>query len=304
MLGEERESNMNNDALLVSGASGQLGRRVVELLLERDTGPVIATTRKPDTLKDLAARGVDVRHADFDQPSTLTAAFRGAGRALLVSTDTLDTPGKRIVQHRAAIAAFEASGVRHVVYTSLPNPVGSPILIAKDHAGTEEALSASRLGFTNLRNNVYADMLLFSLPQAVASGHLVTARGDGAVAYVTREDVARTAAAALADRAAKECRTLDVTGSEALTASAIAALVTEITGRRVQHVSVEPKELVAGMTAHGLPQALAEVYASFDIGIARGDLATVTDTVSRLTGRAPERLRDFLARKRGALLGK
>jgi NAD(P)H dehydrogenase (quinone) len=139
---------MASTPLLVTGASGQLGRRVLELLLERNAGPIIATTRTPASLAGFAARGVDVRRADFEDDASLTAAFAGAKRALLISTDAVDRPGRRLAQHRSAIAAFERAGIEHVVYTSLPNPIDTPVTIAPDHAGTEAALAASKLGVT------------------------------------------------------------------------------------------------------------------------------------------------------------
>lgn len=287
--------------LLVTGASGHLGRRVVELLLERNAGPIIATTRKPESLADLAARGVDVRKADFEDPSSLAAAVTGAERALLVSTDALDRPGRRVAQHRAAIAALVEAGAKHVVYTSLPNPyVGSPVIIAEDHRLTEEALAATRLDFTILRNNLYTDLMLQSLPAAVASGTLLDARGAGKASFVTREDCARAAAGALAEGGAGR-HTLDVTGPAAVSSPELAALVAEITGRPVAHVSVSPEELVNALTSHGLPAPIAALLASFDTAIAKGDLAAVTDTVARLGGQAPQTVRDFLVAHRAAL---
>ncbi len=289
-------------SLLVTGASGQLGRRVVELLLEKQAGPIVATTRNPAGQGALAARGVEVRRADFDDEASLVQAFRGAGRALLISTDALDRPGRRLAQHQRAVRALAAAGVKHVVYTSLPNPVGSLVTIAGDHAGTEAALVESGLEYTILRNNLYTDLLLQSLPAAVSSGQLVDARGDGATAYVTREDCARAAAAVLADREATGRRTFDVTGPEALTGDQLAAIISEVAGRPIAHVSVPKDALIRGMIEHGLPQPVAELYASFDAGIARGDLSAATDTVARLTGRPPQSVRDFLRAHRAALV--
>src|SRR4029079_1752737 len=132
----------NHQTLLVTGAAGHLGRRVIELLLEANAGHVIAPTRSPDKIADLAARGVEVRQADFDDPSLLAAAFAGADRLLLISTDALDGTDRRQVQHRNAIAAAEQARVKHVVYTSLTRPEpGSPIAIAPDHYATEQALA-------------------------------------------------------------------------------------------------------------------------------------------------------------------
>jgi NAD(P)H dehydrogenase (quinone) len=287
--------------LLVTGASGHLGRRVVELLLERGAGPIVATTRNPASLADLAARGVDVRKADFEDTASLAAAFRGVERALLVSTDALDRPGRRLAQHRAAITAMSQAGVKHAVYTSLPNPyAGSPVIIADDHRLTEEALAASPLDFTILRNNLYTDLMLQSLPAAVASGTLFDARGAGKAAFVTREDCARAAAGALAEGRAGR-HTLDVTGPAAVSSAEVAALLTEFTGRQVAHVSLPPEEFAKAMTAHGLPAPVAALLASFDVAIAKGDLASVSDTVQRLGGRAPQSVREFLTAHRAAL---
>jgi NAD(P)H dehydrogenase (quinone) len=293
---------MPGTPLLVTGASGQLGRRVLELLLEQKAGPIIATTRKPEGLKEFAARGVEVRPADFEAPAGLAQAFRGAQRALLISTDAVVHPGQRLAQHRNAVQALEQAGVKHVVYTSLPNPVGSPVTIAPDHAGTEEALAATRLDFTILRNNLYTDLLTMSLPGALASGQLVTARGQGATAYVTREDCAQAAAGALAEPSTGR-RTVDVTGPEALTGDQLAALVSEVSGRKLTHLSVPAAALVQGMEQHGVPHHYAELLASFDQAVAKGDLAQVTDAVRQLSGRAPQSVRDFLVAHRAALAG-
>lgn len=293
---------MSRTTLLVTGASGQLGRRAVEFLLaQRDAGTdlaIIATTREPERLADLRAKGVDVRRADFDDPSTLAAAFAGAERALLVSTDSLDVPGRRIKQHQNAIAALEAAGVKHVVYTSLPNAPTTKVSLAPDHASTEAALAASRLDFTILRNNLYQDLNLFSLPPAIASGQLVDAKGGGAIAWVTREDCARAAAFALLGASGRE--TLDVTGPEALTADEVAAIASSIAGKTITHVSVPEAALVDGLAQH-MPRPIAEVYASFDVAASKGDFATVTDTVERFSKTKATSLRDFLAAHRAKL---
>jgi NAD(P)H dehydrogenase (quinone) len=288
-------------ALLVTGASGHLGRRVIELLLEQGAGPIVATTRSPAKLDAFTARGVEVRGADFDDEAGLARAFRGVERALLISTDAIDRPGRRLTQHQRAVRALAAAGVKHVVYTSLPNPVGSLVKIAGDHAGTEAALAESGLDYTILRNNLYTDYLLAGLPDALASGQWVDARGNGATAYVTREDCARAAAAALIDRNTSGRRTVDVTGPEALTSGQIAAIISELAGRTMAHVSVAKDTLIGGMIEHGLPAPIAELYASFHASAARGELSAVTDTVTRLTGRPPQSVRDFLREHRAAL---
>ncbi|MCG3211535.1 MAG: Quinone oxidoreductase 2 [Anaerolineae bacterium] len=288
--------------LLVTGASGHLGRRVVELLLEAKAGHIIATTRAPEKLADMAKRGVEVRPADFDRPETLAKAFAGADRLLLISTDAVDGTDRRIRQHRNAVNAAEQAGVKHVIYTSLTKPEpGSPILLAPDHHATEQALADSSLSWTLLRNNVYTDMLLMSLPHAVATGQLVAAAGGGGVGYVTREDCARAAAAVL-QASTLGRTTLDITGPEVVTYAALAQIASDVTGRPVNYVNVPTAAMVQGMVGAGFPQPVAELLVSFQTATAQGDLALATNTVAELTGTAPQSVRDFLAAHKEALV--
>ena len=287
--------------ILITGASGHLGRRVAELHLDAGQHHIILATRTPAKLADLAARGAIVRAADFDNPASLATAFAGVDSLLLVSTDVLDQPGRRIAQHRAAIIAAASAGVRHLVYTSLLNAVPDSVMsLAPDHAQTELALAASPLTWTVLRNNLYADNLLASLGFAVATGQLHTASANGAVSYVTREDCARAAAAALASSETTN-RTLDLTGPAALTAADIAALTTTITGRPVKHLPVPADGLRAGLTQAGLPAGLVEALVTFDLAAARGELNAVSPVFTQLTGRAPTSVSTFLAAHRAQL---
>lgn len=290
-------------SILVTGASGHLGRRVVELLLEQKIhGPIIATTRKPERIRDLHAKGVDVRQADFDDELGLLTAFRGAERALLVSTNNLDAPGRRGEQHKKAVRAFEKVGVRFIAYTSMLNPVTSPVLLAPDHMMTEQAIAGTKMDYALLRNSLYAELLLTALPTAVSAGQVVDARNNGMVSYVSREDCARVAASVLMERTANARRTLDVTGPQGVTSDLVASYAAEITGKQIKYLSVSPEKLVRLMGEQGLPRQVADLYVSFDVAVARGDFATVSDTVKRLTGRDPQSVRDFLAVHKAALL--
>ncbi len=287
--------------LLVTGASGQLGRRVLDHLLTQSGVHIVATTRSPATLQDYADRGVEVRAANFDDADSLAHAFAGADRALLISTDALDQPGKRLRQHQAAVKAFAAAGVRHVVYTSMPKPEpGSPIPFAPDHYGTEQALADSGLSWTILRNAWYMENLLQSLPQSLAAGQWFSAAADGRVAHVSRDDAARAAAHALMTPPPGNT-ILDVTGPVALSTEEIAAQVSDVTGKALAVVPVTPEQLEAGMLAHGIPAFLAPILASFDVNTAAGRADAVSDTVQRLTGRAPLGLREFLQTHHRAL---
>jgi len=288
--------------LLVTGASGQLGRRVLELLLEARAGKLIATTRNPEKLADLASRGVSVRQADFEDAGSLPSAFAGAERMLLISTDAVDKPGRRIAQHRAAVEAAVRAGVKHVIYTSLTNPgPGSPVTFAPDHYGTEQALAASPLGWTILRNNVYTDFLLRSLPQAVVTGKLVAAAGDGGAGYVTREDCARAAARALASQSLDR-KILDITGPAVVTHGELAQMASDLTGRPVEYVRVEADELRQGLLAAGIPAVFTDIVVSFDVARAKGTLAVVSNAVAELTGRPPMSVAAFLESQRAVLV--
>ena len=257
--------------LLVTGASGHFGQRVLHHLLTTLKVPanhIIATSRKPDALSSWAAQGVTVRACDFEDPASLTAAFQGAERLLLISTDAIDRPGRRLAQHKAAVEAAAKAGVQHLVYTSMPKPESSPILFAPDHAGTEAAIAASGLpGWTVLRNNWYYENLFASLPSALGSGHWYSAAGDGRIANIGRDDLAHAAAAALArDFAGKA--TLTLSGAKAYTTAEIAALVSESTGKPIQVIPVPLEGLVQGMIGAGLPEPIARTYASFDANTA------------------------------------
>lgn len=281
--------------LFVSGASGQLGRRVVELLLE---GPdrVIAGTRTPEKLSDLKARGADVRRMDFDAPDTFSAALRGADRALLVSTDALDRPGRRLEQHRAALRAFAQASVQHVVYTSLTHPdPDSFVTLAPDHWQTERALAEAGFGYTILRNNLYTDLLLAPLAAAAKSGQLVNACGDGAIAYVTREDCARAAAAALTSSFAGRA-VLEITGPAGVTQAELARIAGNLARRPLEYIPVDAAASRARLLAAGVPAPVSGLLVSFEQAAAAGQLGATSGAVRELTGTAPSAVSGFLAR--------
>jgi len=289
--------------LAIAGASGSLGRRTAELALERGVDPaqLVLVTRDPAKLADLAARGAQVRAGDFDAPQTLPAALAGVERLLLISTDAV---GRRVAQHTAAIDAAKAAGVAHVAYTSLPRPEGDHPTgpLAADHHGTEEALKASGLAWTFLRNSLYTDLQLASGAHAVASGQLVTNAGGGRVAYVTREDCAAAAAGWLAD-GGHAGEALDVTGPALVTQAELAAALSAASGRPVEVVDVDDAAYAEGLVAGGVPAPLAQVFAGFGTAIRTGLLETRTDVVERLSGRAPTSVAAFLAAHADALVG-
>ena len=293
------------NTLLVTGASGQLGRRVLHHLLETlqiTPSRLIACTRRPEALSDLSARGVMVRKADFDDAANLPAAFEGAQRALLISTDTIDRPGRRQEQHQRAIAAAERVGVQHLVYTSCPLPENSPLLIAADHAGTEQALRESLIpGWTVLRNHWYFENLFHTLPGVwVQGGKWYSAAGNGRIASLSRDDLARAAAIALA--APREGRSvLTLSGDEALSTVEQAQVLARILERPIEVVPVPVEALVQGMSAAGFPEPVACALASFDTNTAAGRVAEVTTDFLSLTGSGAQRFADWVQAHRNTL---
>lgn len=289
-------SEFANSTLLVTGAAGNLGRLAVEELLARGATKIVAGTRNPADLSDFAARGVDVRHLDFDDAASLKTAFAGVDRALIIS----GLAANRAAQQAAAVAAAKAAGVTYLAYTSAPN--ARPNADAggiSDHYWTEQVIAASGLDFTLLRNHIYADMNLQSVSPALASGQLFDATNGGGRNYVTRADAARTAAGALLSAKGKEI--VEVTGPAPVTQVELAALVSTLTGKPITRVGLTGEQLFQGLKAAGLPDMYAQLLVAFDLDAAAGHHAVVTDVVERYSGRKPTTLADFLAANKAAL---
>jgi NAD(P)H dehydrogenase (quinone) len=278
--------------VLVTGAGGRFGARVIELLLEQNyPGRIIAGTRDPLKLSALSSRGVDIRRLDWDDVASLRPAFAGADRALIISGDKLEG---RSEKHVRTVEAAAAAGVKHLSYTSMLGPERhQDIPIAPSHLATEQALQRSGVAYLTLQNLWYTEVLIDVLKRALAEGRWVTAAGDGKVAYVTREDCARTAAASLA---ASEPPTgaLPVTGPEALSVREIAAIATELTGKPIEVLDVTDEQMADGMRAAHVPEEVVRLVVGIERLNRDGDGSQVTDTVERLTGRKPKSIRAFL----------
>src|SRR5262245_25229277 len=162
-----------SETILITGAAGQLGQRIIYHLLETEKVPaakIIAATRDPAKLADLAAKGVITRKADFDDAASLESAFKGVDRLLIISTDALAVPGVRLKQHKAAVDAAAKAGVKHIAYTSMPSPDKSLVTFAPDHLGTENAMKATDIPYTIFRNAWYMDNYLHGMPHNLQSG--------------------------------------------------------------------------------------------------------------------------------------
>jgi len=293
-----------SNLILVTGASGHLGQLVLQHLTETLSIPalrIVAASRNPAKLANWAAQGVATRALDFEQSETFASAFAGIERALLVSTDALDRPGRRLEQHTNAIQGLEAAGVRHVVYTSAPNPEGAPLLLAPDHEGTEKALAASGLaGWTVLRNHWYFENLFLFLPPAIASRNWYAADGGKGSADIARSDLALAAATVLAGTETGKT-TYTLSGQKSLTKAEISTAVSAAIGKPIQVVQIPLEALVQGMVQAGLPDPLARIFASFDTNTEAGRVAEVTGDFQRITGRQPQSLEDWLRANTAAL---
>lgn len=289
--------------ILVTGASGHLGRLVIKHLIDSQTiqpSDIVAGSRDPAKLADLQALGVEARRVDFDDQASLETAFAGIDRLLIVSTDELGMPGKRLTQHTAAVNAAKAAGISRLFYTSMPQPDDSLITFSGDHLGTELAIKASGLAYTLFRNGWYMENLFMSLPQALAGGTWYTSAGTGRIAHIAREDIARAIAAGLAHPAA-ESVTYTLTGETAYTTEEIAALVRDVTGKPLAIVNLSDEQLSQGMAAAGVPAPFIPTFVSFDANTREGKIAMVSPDAETLSGVKRMSLKAFLEANRAAL---
>jgi len=278
--------------IIVTGANGQLGRAVVERLLERVPAARIGVSvRDPEKARDLDGRGVRVRRGDFDDAASLAHACEGASQVLIVSVDSHGETAVR--QHRAAIDAAKAAGARRILYTSHmgANPASSfaPMV---DHAATEAALRNSGVPFTALRNGFYAATAAYLLGAALQTGELAVPE-DGPVAWTTPADLAEAAAVALAEESFDGVSP-DLTASAAVDMAGVAAIATELAGRPIRRVVVSDAEYRAGLVAHGVPAPAADMFLGLFAASRQGDFAHVDPTLARLLGRPPMPVRDVL----------
>lgn len=269
-------------SIVVTGATGHLGRLTVESLLAQGVpaAEIVATGRSLDKIGDLAARGVTVRHADFDDPATLKDAFAGADKVLLVSGSE---PGKRIPQHQAAVDAAREAGVSLLVYTSAPRADSTTLKLAEDHAATEKYIRDSGLPFTFLRNSWYLEVYTDQIPTQLEHG-VTGAAGDGLISGAARADYAAAAAAVLVapDQAGK---VYELGGDTAFTLTEYAAELSRQSGKTIEYHEIPLEAYTKMLEGFGLPRPLAEVIADIDAGIKRGDVLSDSGELSRLIGR-------------------
>lgn len=286
-------------SIVVTGATGRLGRLVVEALLERGVpaGQIVATGRRTEVLDDLAGRGVVVRRADFADPASLGEAFAGAEKVLLVSGSEV---GRRVEQHGNVIAAARDAGVQLLAYTSITRADTSTLLLAAEHRATEQLLAEAGLPTVLLRNSWYLENYTGQLPGYLEHG-IAGAAGAGRVSAAARADYAEAAAAVLAtDGHAGAVHEL---GGEPFSMDELARTVTAATGRTVGYTDLPVEQFQQVLVGAGLPEPLAATYADADRGIAEGELLVEGSDLEELIGRTPTPLADAVAAAAAGLPG-
>lgn len=282
--------------ILVTAANGQLGGRIARCILSmlEDPSRLAVSVRDAATASRLAARGADVRQADFDLPETLAAAFRGVVRLVLIPSPA--PAAERIRQHRNVIAAAREAGVGHIVFLSFLIAESDPRFpygaIFED---TEAVIRSSGLGFTFLRDSQYADNLLRFVPRGGEAGRIALPAGAGRVAFVSRNDIARAVAAVTLGHG-HEGETYELTGPRALGFAEVAAILSSMHGTEVVYEDLAVDDFVAEMEAAGFPPYLIEGSIGMYTLTAEGRFDTVSDAIPDLTGGSAESLEDFLLR--------
>lgn len=270
-----------NKMIVVTGATGQLGRLVIEELLKTtEAKDIIAAVRTPAKASGFADRGVQVREADYSRSETLAAAFSGASRLLLISGNEL---GKREQQHKAVIDAAKSAGVTFLAYTSLLHCDTSPLMLAAEHLATERYLLSSGLRYSLLRNGWYFENQTVAIPQAIQNGAFLGASGDGRFSAASRSDYAAAAAAVLTGKG-HENSVLELGGDQSYTRAELAAEVSRQTGREVKYNNLSEAEYKM-ILSNFLPAGFAEVIADAEAHASKGALEDNSHTLRRLLGR-------------------
>lgn len=268
---------------VVTGATGQLGRLVIEQLLERvPASQIIAAVRSPEKAADLAALGVQVRQADYSQPATLDSAFAGAEKILLISSSEI---GQRAAQHKAVIDAAKQAQVKLLAYTSVLHADTSALGLAEEHRQTESALQQSGVPFVVLRNGWYTENYTAGIPAALQHGAVFGSASDGRISSAAREDFAAAAIAVLTATDDQAGRIYELAGDESYSLSEFAAEISRQAGKQIPYTDLPQADFQAALIQAGLPDFVADLLADSDAAAARGALFDDGKQLSRLIGR-------------------
>ncbi|MFC3101855.1 SDR family oxidoreductase [Altererythrobacter lauratis] len=295
--------------IIVSGASGHFGHAAAEQLLDKGA-QVIALSRHVDKLADLAARGAEVRYADFDDPASLAEAMKGGDKLLLISTLRV---GSRVQQHRNAVEAAVANGVKHIVYTSV---IGGglaehPGVEQKDHYNTEQLIMASGAAWTFLRNSLYAEAVATAMAiPALLAGSKPDNAGHGTVAIVSRDDCVAAAVGVLTQEG-HENTAYDITGPELLSVPQAVAMISDMAGKPIELQHVDDEGMYRYFDSLGVPRKASDIVpdgpipwasegmVTFGQSIREGLFSVLSNDVERITGRKPRTLKSVLEQHKG-----
>jgi NAD(P)H dehydrogenase (quinone) len=277
--------------IAITGATGQLGRLVVEgLLASQPASSIVAIVRDPAKASAWAARGVQVRQGDYTQPAALAQALQGVDKLLLISSSEV---GQRTAQHRNVIDAARQAGVKLVAYTSILRADSSPLGLAREHRETEALLRASGLPHVLLRNGWYTENYTESAPAAVQHGAVLGSAGTGRFAFAARADYAAAAVAVLTQEG-QAGRVYELAGDQAYTLADYAAEIARLSGKPVAYQDLPEAEYAKALVQIGLPDFVAAMLAESDVGASKGALFDEGRALSRLIGRPTTPLADSI----------
>lgn len=268
--------------IAITGASGQLGRLVIdELLTTTPASEITALVRTPESISDLAERGITVRQADYNEPGTLIEALKGIKKLLLISSSEV---GQRAQQHQNVINAAKENGIELIAYTSILHADTSPLGLAEEHRATEAMLSESGIPFALLRNGWYSENYTAGIPAALQLGTLYGCAGDGLIASAARADYA-AAAAKVITLDNQGGKTYELSGDKAYTLTELTAEISQQTGKEIGYVNLPEADYASALEHAGLPAPLAHMLADSDTGASQGGLYDKSQTLSGLISR-------------------
>ncbi|WP_336284430.1 SDR family oxidoreductase [Citrobacter arsenatis] len=275
--------------IAITGATGQLGQRVIESLLKTvPASQIVAIVRNPAKATTLSQQGITVRQADYSDEAALTTALQGIDKLLLISSSEV---GQRAPQHRNVINAAQAAHVKFIAYTSLLHADTSPLGLADEHVATEKMLAESGIAYALLRNGWYTENYLASAPAALEHGVFIGAAGEGKIASATRADYAAAAARVISEDG-HAGKTYELAGDAGWTLSQLAAELANQSGKKVVYQNLSEADFAAALKGVGLPAGLADMLADSDTGASKGGLFDDRHTLSKLIGRPTTSLAD------------
>lgn len=284
---------MSEQTYMVTGANGQLGQLVIAALRARVApGQIIGLVRRPEDAAALEAQGLGARLGDYDDADSLTAAFAGVDRLLLISGSAV---GQRARQHGNVVAAAKAAGVGFIAYTSILNAQVSAMALAAEHKATETMIAESGIAHSFLRNGWYSENLLASLDTDLSLGKHFGAAGAGRFSTAPRHDYAEAAAVVLAG-SGHAGKTYELAGDASVTLADFAALLSQASGKPVAYVDMPEVDYAAALIGAGLPEGFAKILADSDAQAAKGALYNASHTLSALIGHPTEPMAETIAR--------